>query len=161
MLVALVIPLVMSMAIAQTPDPATNPVPNNDSPAMTDEALPEVSPDDPTAQATLSGTVFYLQRSALPPNAILRVQLLNVSRADAPAVVLGEQIIETKGRQVPFSFEILYDPAFIQDNYRYSVQARITVDDRLMFTSTQSYPVITLGHPSSVDIRVDPVSRNP
>src|SRR5690606_14129697 len=46
----------------------------------------------PAAKTSLDGEVFYLQRIALPPTAILSVSLQDVSLADAPAVVLDEQI---------------------------------------------------------------------
>ena len=61
----------------------------------------------------MTGTAGYRERIALPPTALVRVQLVDVSRADAAAVVLGEQVIEAGGRQPPFAFEIRYDPAKI------------------------------------------------
>ncbi|CAI8960076.1 hypothetical protein D3C76_455880 [compost metagenome] len=61
-------------------------------------------------KASLDGEVFYLQRSALPPTAILSVSLQDVSLADAPAVVIDEQKSQVKG-QVPLPFHLSYDPA--------------------------------------------------
>ena len=53
------------------------------------------------ASAKITGTVTYLQRSALPPDAVLIVRLEDVSRAGAPALVLGENTIAFAGRQSP------------------------------------------------------------
>jgi len=103
--------------------------------------------------ATVSGTVTYRERIALTPNAVLEVTLADVSRADAPAEVLGRQVIESPG-QVPISFSIEYDPADIQDNHTYAVQARIREGDQLRWVSTESYLVITRDHPTEVDIKV-------
>lgn len=95
----------------------------------------------------VTGSVIYRERIALPPNATLKIQLVDVSRMDAPAVVLGEQVISPTG-QVPIPFEIAYDPAQIDDRMSYAVQARIEVGGELMFISTQAYPVITRDNPT-------------
>lgn len=102
--------------------------------------------------ARVAGTVTYLQRIALPPEAVIKVQLLDVSRADAPAVVLGEQVITAGGRQVPFAFEIAYDPARIDPRMTYAVSARIEEGGRLRFISDQRHAVITRGAPSHVEL---------
>jgi putative lipoprotein len=101
----------------------------------------------PQAVTAVTGTVTYQERIALPANAIITVQLQDISKADAPAVVLGSQVIQANGKQPPFPFSISYDPAQIQPNGRYTLRATITVDGQLIFTSTQAYPVITGGNP--------------
>jgi len=100
----------------------------------------------------VTGTVTYRERVALPPTAVITVRLVDVSRADAPAIVLGEQIMQAAGRQVPFPFEIPYDPARIEANYSYAVEARIEQDGKLRFISDRHYAVITRGAPTRVDI---------
>jgi putative lipoprotein len=110
----------------------------------------------PTARVT--GTVTYRERIALPPTAIVKVQLADVSRADAKAIVLGEQTIVTSGNQVPVSFEIVYDPARIEANHTYAVQARIEESGQLRFISDQRYAVITRGAPTHVDMVLRSVS---
>jgi uncharacterized lipoprotein YbaY len=111
-----------------------------------------VNPD--TAQTAVTGTVTYRERIALPPDAVVRVQLEDTSRADAPAVVIGEQVIDPMGRQVPIPFSIGYDPAQINPSGRYTLRARIeNAAGDLLWTNTQAYPVITGGNPTS-DIEV-------
>ena len=105
-----------------------------------------------TSVAKVTGTVTYRERIALPPTAVIKVQLVDVSRADAPAIVLGEQITQAAGKQVPFSFEIPFDPAKIEPRYSYAVQARIEQDGKLRFISDRHYAVITRGAPTRVDI---------
>jgi putative lipoprotein len=102
--------------------------------------------------AKVTATVSYRERIALPPTAVIKVQLVDVSRADAPAIVIGEQVTQAAGRQVPFSFEIPFDPARIDASYSYAVQARIEVDGKLRFISDQHHAVITRGAPTHVDI---------
>ncbi len=102
--------------------------------------------------AHVTGTVTYLQRIALPSTAEVKVKLVDVSRADASAIMLGEQNIQTGGKQVPFEFRIPYDPDMIEESHSYAVQARIEVNGRLRFISDRHYAVLTRGAPSHVDM---------
>ncbi len=100
--------------------------------------------------ATVSGTLTYLQRIALPPGAVANVQIQDISRADAPADVIGEQEIPMDGKSVPVAFAVPYDPATVQDNHRYSVRATIRdAAGKLLFTTDTVTPVITGGNPTS------------
>jgi putative lipoprotein len=108
--------------------------------------------DNPPATQSVTGTVSYLERTALPPNAVILVQLHDVSLADAPAKVITEQSINLGQRQVPVPFTLTFDPAKIDAQHSYSVSAKITVDGKLSFITDQSYPVLTNGKPSHVDL---------
>ncbi len=112
------------------------------------------------ASATVTGVVTYRQRIALPPKAVVEVKLQDVSRADAAAIVLNSQTIQTQGKQVPIPFSLKYDPAKINPSHSYAVSARILVDGKLHWISTNRYSVITRGNPTSnVTVMVDQVSR--
>ena len=111
-----------------------------------------VPPGGGPSVAQVTGTVTYRERIALPPTAVIKVQLVDVSRADAPAIVLGEKITQAGGKQVPFTFEIPYDPARIEASCSCAVQARIEQDGKLRFISDRHYAVITRGAPTRVDI---------
>jgi len=109
----------------------------------------------PAAKANLDGEVFYLQRIALPPNAVLSVSLQDISLADAPAKVIDEQRGPVKG-QVPLPFHLSYDPAQIEPNHRYSINARIEVDGKLLFITTENHAVRLDGSdPQPLKVRVD------
>lgn len=109
-------------------------------------------------QAAVSGTVFYLQRIALPSDASLAVKLTDISKQDVPAVTIAEQKITPPG-QVPIPFELQYDPAKIDPRLTYAVQARIEQGGRLLFISNRIFPVITRGNPKQVEVKVDPVKK--
>ena len=64
------------------------------------EATPEVI-EESAAMSTMNGTVTYLMRRALHPEAVIRVRLEDISRADAPATVLAETRVEAAGRSDP------------------------------------------------------------
>jgi putative lipoprotein len=114
-----------------------------------------------TANAdAVTGTASYRERIALPPDAILEVSLEDVSRADAPADVVGRATVDPAG-QVPISFSIPFDPARIDPGHRYGVRARVTSQGKLLYTSTESNPVLTNGAPSQVAIALQRAARPP
>ncbi len=118
------------------------------------------SPQAGSEMATVTGTVAYLERRAMPPEAVVTVRLQDVSRADAPAILVGEQRITMAGRQVPIPYEINYDPASIDPRMTYTVSARIEIGDRLLMISDTAYRVITRDAPTrDVEIRVITVAR--
>jgi uncharacterized lipoprotein YbaY len=107
--------------------------------------------------SAVTGTVTYRTRDALPPDALVRVQLLDVSLADAPAKMMTEQAFPTRGKQVPLPFSLVYDPGDIDPRHAYNVRATIHgPDGGLLFTSQQAYPVITRNAPTyDVEVRLD------
>lgn len=106
------------------------------------------------ATAVVSGTVAYRERIAVPENAVLTMQLQDMSPddADAPAKVIAEQKFTFAGHQVPLPFELQYDPAKIDPKHTYALSARITVAEQLIFMNTTAYRVITQGNPVKADI---------
>jgi putative lipoprotein len=113
--------------------------------------------DDPAESSTVTGNVTYLVRMALPPDAVLRVNIQNASVADA-AMVIGEQVIPNAG-QVPIAFAVPYNPADVQENNMYLLYARIEDSaGNLLFINTQGQPVLTNGAPSeNIEVIVEPV----
>ena len=114
---------------------------------------------EPTA--TVSGEAFYRERIAVPPGTQFEAVLADVSRADAPEEKLGE-FIKADAGQPPYRFEIHYPPERIVPSHRYAVRARLTHEDRLLFTTDKVYPVITGGHPTKVNLMLkQPVAPLP
>ena len=102
--------------------------------------------------AVVRGTATYRERIALPPEAVITVTLSDVSLMDAPAKVLAETTFTAGGKQVPFSFELKYDPARIQPQNTYAVRATIQVDEKMSWTTDAMYPVITRESPNQVEL---------
>jgi putative lipoprotein len=121
----------------------------------------KLDPPPNAETGTITGTVTYLQRMALPPTAVIEVKLQDVSLADAPAKVIAEQTFNMGERQVPVSFSLNFDPAKIDPKHTYSLSARITVDGKLVFVSDKSYPVLTAGKPSQAEIVLKPAAASP
>lgn len=102
---------------------------------------------------TVSGTVTYLNRSALPPGAVLDVELVDVSLADAPSVRLSS--MRYAMNRVPFPFELPYDPMLIDDRFSYAVQARISMGNKVLYRNTSVFPALTRGAGDTVEVIVD------
>lgn len=83
----------------------------------------------------LRGSVLYRERMALPPSAILDIELLDVARADAKARVLARFRADISGGS-PIGFSMRIDPAQLGPRVRPALRAGIYVDDTLWFSST-------------------------
>jgi putative lipoprotein len=108
-------------------------------------------------KSQLKGTVTYRQRVALTRDAALELRLVDSSQADTSSLLIAEQTIEAPGH-VPIAFDLAYDPAKIEANRRYTLQARITERGVLRFVNDVSAPVLTRGAPSEVEIVLRMVS---
>lgn len=97
------------------------------------------------------GIATYLERIALPRQAVFEATLEDVSRAGAPSEIVARIRNEQPGN-APIPFTISYNADRIIQSHSYTVRARILVDDRLLFTTDQNYPVLTGGHPSEVQL---------
>ncbi len=98
------------------------------------------------------GKISYREKIALPPNSVIKVKLLDVSLQDIPAVEMASQTIITKGEQIPISFQLPIALKEVKPNHRYVVRAEIYIDDKLAFTTTKNYPVITQNYGYEVNL---------
>ena len=107
---------------------------------------PSKSTPDTMQPVRVTGTVTWRERIALAPEAEIIVRLQDVSRMDAPAVVLAEQRFAAAGRQPPYSFEFVVDATRMDSRMRYAVSARVERQGQLLFINDTSYPVVTQGN---------------
>lgn len=103
------------------------------------------------ALAQIEGTVFYRERIALPPHAVVEVQLEDVSRPDAPATVMAVVTLNAK-QGPPYAFSIDYRPDQIDSRMTYALRATIRVDDKLRFINTEYIDPFS-GNPVEVLVR--------
>jgi putative lipoprotein len=92
--------------------------------------------------AIIHGTATYRERMTLPEGAVLEVELLDISRADASAERLAAIRIAPRG-QVPIPFTLTYDPALIDERFTYAVTAKLLHEGRMLFRSDTVHPVLT------------------
>ncbi len=104
---------------------------------------------------SITGSVAYRVRIALPPDAVVNVRLEDVSQADGAPTLIAERSMATEGRQVPIQFTLEYDAAKIISAHRYHVQATIKTGSEVLFTTTREYPVLTHDAGSHVEILLE------
>lgn len=97
---------------------------------------------------SVTGSVTYRERMALPPTAQVDIQLADVSLMDAPSRTIARQSFTADGRQVPFAFSLTVDQRKLDPRGRYSVSARITdASGKLMFITDTHNGVTFDGRP--------------
>jgi putative lipoprotein len=148
-------------ACAKTPPaapPEPPPPPPTPAPTLVPPAPPEPPPQPPVPPPTafLVGTVTYLQRIALTPEAEVHIELRDVSAPDAAGPPIAKQVIATPG-QVPIQFTLEYDPTKLRGGRAYAVSARIVDRGQLQFVTETPIPVFSRGSLGPFEIVVVPV----
>jgi putative lipoprotein len=115
------------------------------------------APNAPDSFVDITGSIAYLARIALPPDAVLIVRVQDTARADAPALMLAEQRIDPGGRQVPIPFKLTVDRDLIGKNAQITVAARIERKGKLLFISDSIHRAFSDGQQRQVDIKLVPV----
>lgn len=90
-------------------------------------------------EVTIAGEVSYRERIALPPGAVLTVQLIDVSEAGAAAPVVAKETVRVV-HQSPISFEMRFDESKLQSGKAYGIQAQISVGGKVWFANSTYAP---------------------
>lgn len=97
-------------------------------------------------------TALYRERIMLPPGHVLTVRIEDVSRADAPAVVLAEGSEPLTGAP-PYRVSLGFPTAQIDPRHTYAARAEIRdVTGALVFITDTRHAVLTQGAPASAEI---------
>ena len=120
---------------------------------MADGGIYELEPvgSEGRMEGAIKGTATYRERIALPPDAVLEATLEDVSKADAPAEVIGRVRVENPGNP-PIRFEIPYDTSRIDPRRSYTVRARILVGGKPFFHTDQHHAVLSRGKGNEVEL---------
>jgi uncharacterized lipoprotein YbaY len=113
-------------------------------------SAPPANPDEPA----ITGRAHYRARILMPAAAVFEATVEDVSRADAPAVVIG-QVRMTRLDPPPFRFRIPYDPAKVVPGHRYVVRARITLDEVTRFRTVTAVPVLGSDGLKQVELQLE------
>ncbi|OYY62330.1 MAG: hypothetical protein B7Y50_01390 [Hydrogenophilales bacterium 28-61-11] len=109
----------------------------------------------------IAGMVNYPDRSVLPDDATLTVELLDFSKVDARVKRLARLTLPGGGRQFPLAFELPYYPADIQASHRYAVRAMLSRSGELLYTTAQNVAVITQGAGTQAQLELQRVDATP
>ncbi|WP_016855810.1 YbaY family lipoprotein [Halomonas smyrnensis] len=98
--------------------------------------------DQQQASRTLEGVMeFVATDTPLPDDAQVKVSLLDVARADAPATTISETTVDVSGND-PVEFSLDYPTAQVDPGHAHAVRAEIRDDDgNLLWTSPQRHQV--------------------
>jgi putative lipoprotein len=126
--------------------------------ALVGAAIACGSSGSPGSTGVIAGEVRFARDVTLPGGAVVTVSLQDTSLADASAVELGRVVISDADR-LPVRFRIEYDPDRISEGNEYSLSARVTLGDELLYVNDTVHTVLTRGAPRNRDVVV--VSTNP
>jgi putative lipoprotein len=109
------------------------------------------------AMATITGTVTYAARIALPPDTVVKVVVADVTATGAPAVPIANLSFVTEGRQVPLPFSLRFDTGRLDASRSYAITARIEQEGRPLFVSDQPTRIDPKAPPTNLELVVAPV----
>lgn len=104
--------------------------------------------------SSVTGTVTYGERIALPPDAMIIIRIWDVTRRDDWQMI-GKQVLTNAG-QPPVRFKVEYNLDRVRPDGDYVVEARILVGSQLRWINTAGCPVLTKGYPAAVSVVVRP-----
>jgi putative lipoprotein len=117
------------------------------------------SGDGPALSGRVNGTVSYRERIALPADSRIIVTLEDVSSKDRSGAFVAQQILRPK-TQVPIAFDLRYIPSAINRRHDYAIRAVIVdAQDGLLWSSTESYPVLFNQPEKPIAVTVERVSN--
>ena len=117
------------------------------------EKATQQADENTNPMTTLSGSVLYRERMALPPGATVSVTLEDSSKMDAPAMVLATSVEVVEGAP-PYPFTLEYKDEAITEKGRYGLRAKIEADGELLFTSDEFIPAFDETREGPVEIQV-------
>ena len=103
------------------------------------------------AQNSVTGTATFRERIAVLPGTTFTATLLDVSKQDVLATVVGDYQAADAGNP-PYDFNIPYNASDIKESNTYVVRAELRREGTLLFTTDTAYPVLTRGAGDSVNI---------
>ncbi|MDZ3831796.1 MAG: YbaY family lipoprotein [Sphingopyxis sp.] len=104
------------------------------------------------APVTVTGSIAYRERIALPPTAQVEIRLDDVSLMDAPSKTIARQSFTADGRQVPFAFSMTVDKRQLDPRHSYAVAARITDASGKLLFITDTRNNVTFDRGSLIDM---------
>lgn len=108
-------------------------------------------------ESSIDVTLAFREPVELTPDAVISVQLLDVSQTGVPAQVLSEQRVTVGGLQAPYRFNLPYDPATVRPEAIYSVQANILADGQVRYLTTTLNRVLSGGAGTQITVTLSPI----
>lgn len=110
-----------------------------------------------TAHATVRGRINYGEGMTLPPQAVIDIELTDVSQGGMPSKVVARVRMSAE-EDGPIPFELSVPSARIDQQRTYALSARISFGGKTLYVNTTQMRVLTLGAPAKVDLCVERVT---
>jgi uncharacterized lipoprotein YbaY len=112
---------------------------------------------------SISGRATFVSKLALPTDAVLIVQLKDLTKdADDPGAVLAEERVPAGGGKSPLSFTLRYDPAKIAAKSPSAVAASITGrGGKLLFVLVRPLTIADISNPGVLSLALSRASSSP
>lgn len=91
---------------------------------------------DKDEMATVTGSISYMQRIALGPDAVAHVRIVDLDLVDRPGYLVAQKALYTPG-QAPIEFELEYWLERVESGHTYALQARIEDGGRVIFRTRE------------------------
>ncbi|RYE07458.1 MAG: META domain-containing protein [Hyphomicrobiales bacterium] len=105
------------------------------------------------AKVNFSGEVTYRERIALPPDAKLRIELIDLALPDRPRLAVSAP---TGAGQVPLAFTLTFEDSLILPQHDYALRAEIR-GTNFLFRNTEPFPITPLAQTEPAVIVTSPV----
>jgi uncharacterized lipoprotein YbaY len=109
-------------------------------------------------QNSLTGTLIHNGRVPLPSDAIVTVEIENVTRPHYQVRQGNHAFRPTVANNIPF--EIAYDPSFIDPQDTYRVRAFVSSGGRTILSTPSPQNVLTRGNPNQARLTLAPVETS-
>lgn len=100
-------------------------------------------------------TLRCAEATELLPGTVMEIRLVDFTQPDTRPQVLAERTESNPG-QPPLHYRLLYNPAAIDPQHDYGVEARLLFKGRPLWVLPNPLPVITKGRPISVELLLQP-----
>lgn len=110
-----------------------------------------------TAVTQITGTIEYRTPVNFESGATLELRLTDVSADDAEEIASATV---TGLKSLPYQYALAYDAGRIDAGHRYTVDARISTDNTLRFSTDSAFTVLTQGSGASRNITVIAIGEN-
>lgn len=105
----------------------------------------------------LRGQLVYRGRSRLPDDAVVTINVENLSRPHFESLLLNNTFAASE--VINLSFEVPYDPAYIYSDDIYEIRATVTSQGSTLLASNRSERVIMQGTPQNVQLELVPLAQ--
>lgn len=105
---------------------------------------------------TIHGSIWYRERIMPPPDAEIKISLVDVAKKDIAATVVASRRFAVADGP-PWDFSLQYDPQKLNSMGRYRLQVRLEAGGRLHFSSTSHVPAFDYDSTKGIKIMLSRV----